>query len=495
MNSELQTSVKPNFRNKHFLLMNTDRAAFVLPHFQKKRIQPKNHASHSLIPSQENDQLKNSLTKANLFLDKSLFVGFENIIDSGQEKLKKLISTYSNSVGSKVFIKNLHGTFNFAVEEIIKSNGRFKSFCKNILIVISEEVYFTSDQLFFYFQDPRRIESHSFDSLAELVFKEDYAFLCTFQKTLKYKKHFSNSENIRSIARYFYEKHKPRVLMFFSMYIMRKFSEILMLFNLHEEALVYLNYLKGLFAGDNYQKEFVKIYILFGDCLLATNRLDFCLRYFRRALYLCWKVDDQKHEILIYERIAQYFYRREDFKMSAFYQDRFSRGQIEPKSSKYRQIGIEKLKNYQERIRLKNFGFGIFSQNETSALKGYAHKINLSFENNEEDEDIIVSSTDSCLPSFERSRVNLESLYKSKLNKQVVCNTHKAVTRSVKNFLIRNLIVSRKRILQDNSLANFKGPYNSTDSIHRKFNQIVKITNYFHGFLTNSQKNNYITIN
>ena len=149
----------------------------------------------------------------------------------------------------------------------------------------------------------------------------------------------------------------------------------------------------------------------------------------------------------------------------------------------------------QNQIKLKNFGFGIFYGNETSQLKAYSHKINISFENNEEDEDIIIDCGETTFVLNKKHLVSIGHLYRTNYTKDVAVMAHKSVPRCVKNFLVRNFKGSRKRIIKENSWGNFKGPHTSYEEIMTKFNNIKKMTSSFIFFLENATPSESFNIN
>jgi tetratricopeptide (TPR) repeat protein len=399
------------------------------------------------------------------------------------EAIVAMETTFAKTTTAARFIARVITALRGAIEEALKTKPKYKNFNTKMVRILIEQISMITNQLGTQTKAGGFDENGAFLSLNERVVGEEFSFVAGFTRAMKLRKTSQNSELFLNLAQQFYETHKPKEPLIFIIYILRKFSEILILFNLHEEALVYLNYLKGLFTGENYLSEFMRIYILFADCLLETNRLDHCLSYYRRALYIAWKIEDANKEVQIYERLAQYFFRKENHTQSDYFHHKFISGHVEPKTSKYRKVGIEKLKLLQERIRLKHYGFGLFYGNQKNLLKGYSHKINISFEAHEEDEDIIIDTPHTLRPTNNRNLVSLENLYRNTFSKDYNMITHKSVTRCLKNFLIRNFKPSRKRIIKDSSLGNLRGPCPSLHAISRKYWKIRRVAGSLYSFL------------
>ena len=151
-----------------------------------------------------------------------------------------------------------------AIEDVLKIKYKAESLPLKIIGIFSEEVQLVLSQFKIHFKNVIMIKDKSVNFLASLVFGEDIHFLRNFNHILIPQNSQLTSEYFRNLSNFFYTEHKPKEHLFYCIYLLRKLSEILMLFNLHEEALVFLNYLKSLFTGETTCLSFLK-FILFSQ--------------------------------------------------------------------------------------------------------------------------------------------------------------------------------------------------------------------------------------
>lgn len=359
-----------------------------------------------------------------------------------------------------------------------------KSFAFFISQTLSEIVQQIRDDVALYCIQ-KRTEKQSINILemSACVLGDPIEMTSKCKTALKRVQSRSCASTLIEFCHYFYENHKTSEKLMFHLYFLRKVTKLLMLNNLSEEALVYLNYLKSLFDGKSYFKEFVKIYIQFGDCLLETNRLDFCMIYYKRALYMCWKINLQSYELKIYDRISRYFFKKLDIPRSILFHKRFIKGTPEEINSKYRDMGLSKFNLIQERIKLRNIEKFDLNARKRNQMKIFSRRIDISFENTEQDDDKIIESFRDYSAQPIRRLLDPRLLYADRISTEAISSSHKSIIRNYKNFLIKNTKENRKRILNNNELSDFTsvGKIESTvKEIHFQLHSILSIFEYFY---------------
>ena len=384
----------------------------------------------------------------------------------------KTIAAQNPSIGN--FLNKLARAYNSAIMHGTSYLSHRKKLCAKLSNIIEELMKEIVNMIILY--------NHKFNGkmkipdFIEKAMTPQFNFLMQFQEFLQQKDAFEYSYSVLKMANMFYENHSVGGELLFHIYVLRKLTRALILFHLYEDALVYLNYLKELFNGDDYVKEFIKIYLSFGDCLLETNRLDYCLIYYKRCLYMSWLINHKEYELKIYDRISRYFFKKKDIKRSISFHNRFAKGTIEPQNSRYRIIGFKKYQLFLEKVRFKKDGT---NDQNFLAIKNstFSRRINISFECVEEDEDVIVDIDSDNFQISKNTIIDPYHLYEIKSFKRINPLTHLSVLRDPKNFLTKNMKNNRKRIIKDLSLANFKVPSQNAKSLKEIFYQLSAVFN------------------
>lgn len=356
------------------------------------------------------------------------------------------------------------------VQELM--HDQFNQVCNETMVKIKEH------------EQHNKMDQLSFTQLKQNIINEELKVFATFLSILKNKQICTDSAYVLKAVSYFYETFKVRENNRFYFLVMRKLCKMLMLYNLYEEALIFLNFLKNLFNGTDQLKEAMKVYLLFSECLLVTGRYSFCVGYVSKVLYFSWHLKDEKTEMKAYDLFSQYFYHKENIEMSRFYQDRFTLGKSEPENSKYRQIGLEKFRLVMEKKKLREMK-ALHANNRFMELKSKLKKLDISFDViDQQDEDPVVDMTGfHQYTQIHNPRPDFREIYKSKFKRPYVIKTHKSVARLMKNYFVQQIDPNMKRLARDYSLVNFKPTPLALHQLSQNIHELQIILGAFVDFL------------